>query len=145
MAAAGALQTTEKSALLWRFAVLHDSGVVHLVHYSWNVHAEMANKGDDAHTLVSIATLSTGLTAGRGIVWASCVYLFAANEESVMCIQVDETTSALALMAKKRVNVRCVSGFAVRRLTPVLFDVMLSGQGLEYVRFRTPQAQTLNV
>ncbi|GET93619.1 hypothetical protein, conserved [Leishmania tarentolae] len=101
----------------WRFAAVHDSGVVHLMALE-----AAATQGGGVQTaeLRRLWSASTGLTAGRSAHWpALSLPLLVVTEEHI--IEFDPMAAQdgeLRHLRTERVSVRCVSGAAVVSGTP---------------------------
>lgn len=111
------------------FATLHDSGALHLLSFT------EAGAGG-ASSLQILSSVSTGLTAGRGVAWApkpatgpSSEELIVVNEERLIHFSVGANSQLESLRAS-RVTVRCVSGLAVGGAHPVVV-----GHGAEEIVF----------
>ncbi|KAG5490676.1 hypothetical protein JKF63_00798 [Porcisia hertigi] len=122
----------------WRFAALHDSGVVHLMALEVSeVH------GGDVLTaeLRLLWSASTGLTAGRSVHWpALSLPLVVVTEEHFIEFEPEAAQRGeLRRSFSQRVSVRCVSGAAVVSEAPrdghvpTRLRVAIVGQGFELV------------
>ncbi|AYU83900.1 hypothetical protein LdCL_360061600 [Leishmania donovani] len=122
----------------WRFAALHDSGVVHLMALEVT-----AAQGGSIRTaeLRRLCSASTGLTAGRSAHWpALSLPLVVVTEERIIEFDPEAAQRGkLRLLRTQRVSVRCVSGAALvseassnKRLPPQS-RVAVVGQGFELV------------
>jgi hypothetical protein len=117
------IEASSAAQCVWRFAAVHDSGVVHLVQVDatfsslTNALAPLSCDsvfGDTRVTVLSSA--STGLTAGRSVRWplTSRQALVAVTEERVTYFDPQQLKrGVLAVLRERRTNVRCVSGAVV--------------------------------
>ncbi|XQJ31995.1 hypothetical protein NXY56_008120 [Leishmania guyanensis] len=122
----------------WRFAALHDSGVVHLMTLEVAI---AQGEGVQAAELQRLWSASTGLTAGRSVHWpALSMPLIVVTEELIIEFDPEAAQRGeLRHVHAQRVSVRGVSGAAVVNQTsrnqplPIRSRVAVVGQGFELV------------
>ncbi|CBZ26380.1 conserved hypothetical protein [Leishmania mexicana MHOM/GT/2001/U1103] len=122
----------------WRFAALHDSGVVHLM----ALEVSAAQDGNiQTAELRRLCSASTGLTAGRSAHWpAQSLPLVVVTEEHIIEFDPEAAQRGkLRHLRMQRVSVRCVSGAALvseasgSKQLPPRSRVAVVGQGFELV------------
>ncbi|KAG5488947.1 hypothetical protein JIQ42_00566 [Leishmania sp. Namibia] len=122
----------------WRFAALHDSGVVHLM----GLKVCVAQNGSvQTAELRRLWSSSTGLTAGRSVHWPALLQpLVVVTEERVIEFDPDAAQRGeLRHVRAQRVSVRCVSGAAIvtegpdSKQLPMRSRVAVVGQGFEVI------------
>ncbi|KPI85028.1 hypothetical protein ABL78_5912 [Leptomonas seymouri] len=101
----------------WRFAAMHDSGVIHLVQIDASISPDVAlphNTVTQAQLTV-LSSAATGVTAGRGVRWTLASQpLLAITEERITYFDPRELQrGVLAILCERRVSIRCVSGAVV--------------------------------
>ncbi|KPA81602.1 hypothetical protein ABB37_03936 [Leptomonas pyrrhocoris] len=112
-----AAEAAGKTHRTWRFAAVHDSGVVHLtqIEATFSPDTSLPHNTISHAQLTVLSSASTGVTAGRGVCWTLASQpLVVVTEERITQFDPRELQrGVLAVLCERRVNVRCVSGAAV--------------------------------
>lgn len=126
-----AADSTEDEAgvihLRWRFAAIHDSGVVHFAEACVTLLSDAISEA----RLTVLSSISTGVTAGRSVRWPLASQpLVAVTEERVTYFAPSQLQAGrLAILHERRMNVRCVSGAVVVAEDPLLWTQQDKAEG----------------